>query len=49
MTHAVSEGSLPGSFLILVYINDLSSPCKRSKIFLYADDTAIIKKNDNFF
>ena len=35
--------------VVLVYINDLPSYGQNSKNFLFADDTAIVEKNDKLF
>ena len=42
----MSQGSLVGPFLFLIFINDLIDQIKNSKILLYADDAKLYLKID---
>ena len=43
----VSQGSIIGSLLFLIYVNDIFNVCNLSKCVLYADDTVLIISYDN--
>ena len=43
----VLQGSIPGSILFLIYINDIKSMQKETDLILYADDTAILTGSRN--
>ena len=46
VTFDVSQGSVLGPLLIIIYVNDIRHQCNCSTITLYADDTALQPQND---
>jgi endonuclease/exonuclease/phosphatase family metal-dependent hydrolase len=46
-TSGVPQGSILGPTLYLIYVNEMINKLKNSKVFLYADDTAILVSHVN--
>ena len=42
VSHGVPQGSVLGSLLFIVFINDLNKSVKNSKVHHYADDTNLL-------
>ena len=47
VTHGVSQGSIFGPILFLLFINDMPSCFKKCAVHLYADDTVIYHSNED--
>ena len=47
ITTGVAQGSILGTLLFILYINDLVNASKLLKFLIYADDTSIVQRSKN--
>nr|CAI5832774.1 unnamed protein product [Callosobruchus analis] len=43
--HGVSQGSILGALLFLIYVNDIQTASSCARIMLLADDASVIRRN----
>ena len=47
MKHGVSQGSVLGPLLLLIYINDLNNAIKYCRVQHFEDDTLLVTRHRN--